>query len=150
MGKRSTKQRLIGFCTAMLLVVCSAAQANLQQKDEIAVRVIQRGAAKVVDASAVRLGEALVIKGRVERLFPSQIRGHLDFAAYGKDGELIEKASIKHRNVSRKGGKSSVPFTAQLPDSANAARVVYIAYHGMPHRDGKPSGCNENAAVSGS
>jgi hypothetical protein len=132
------------------LVGCAAQKTGHSAGKPLAVEVFQKGSAKVVAAGAQRSVEDLAIEGKVERIFPSPVRGHVDIAVMDGDGRVIAKGSVGYlpHNIQRRGRhRASFHARLKVPEDRDIARIR-IQYHGKAHGAGGISDCGDNVAVT--
>lgn len=146
--KRISSYRLMTVIVAALFAGgCATTPSNVLGQGSIPIQTVPNGGAKIVNPSAKHLAGEFVIKGQVERMFPSPIQGHVDLAVYTKGGELFRKASVRYFPGASKGrGKNRASFTARLPSDHSEAGTIRVAYHGKPGPALGTADCGENAA----
>lgn len=124
-----------------LTVGCAPNRTAVSGAPVVPMEVAEGGGVRVTRTGVHQERGSLVVTGRVLRLFPSPVRGHVDVAVFDAAGRLVTAASAEafaHR--SRRGGRQEDSFTVRLPGPLPDGAQVTVRYHAKgAHGDGTPA-----------
>ncbi|MEW6487314.1 MAG: hypothetical protein AB1578_05280 [Thermodesulfobacteriota bacterium] len=133
-----------------LTLGCAATGITVSGGPAVPVDVVEGVGPRVTGVAAHREEQGLVVTGRVERLFPSPVRGHVDVAVLDAGGRPVAEASADpFPHHMQRGGKQSARFTARLAESVPDGGGVRVRYHAKGSAGSSEAGCGENAAARG-
>lgn len=113
-----------------LAVGCAATGATVSASPAMPVVLVEGIGPRVTAVEAHPGEQSLVVRGRVERLFPSPVRGHVDVVPLDATGRPVAEASAgPFPNHIRRPGKQSARFTARLPGPVPEGGRVRVRYH---------------------
>ncbi|UCC97503.1 MAG: hypothetical protein JSW66_16875 [Phycisphaerales bacterium] len=135
MRTQTFRRFVAALLSAAVCVVSGCATSPLRLKGEAPVLLehVPSEDVHISEAHAYEDGDTLVIYGKVKRAAANcceTARGHVDIAAVGPDGLVLDTVSVQYspRNIPKVRSRAS-RFAARLPYAVPAGVTLRIAYH---------------------